>query len=75
MNLPEIPYGDWIVAVITVSYLQLLASKKRIGWLIGVAAQGIWIYLTLSKHLYGLTALASVMTVQFLYGWRNSKNE
>lgn len=67
--MPEIPYCDWITAVFTVSYLQLLAWKKWYGWPLGVFTQLIWFYLTLSKGLYGLTVLSVVMAIQFGYGW------
>lgn len=72
MDLPQIPYGDWIAAVVTIFYMQLLASGKRLGWVIGMSAQIMWIYMSVSKQLYGMTFLASVLTIQFLYGWRNS---
>jgi len=73
----EIPYGDWITAILTVTYIQCLAMKKWWGWPIALVAQTFWIYITLQKELYGLTILSVVLTFQFIYGWYNSgaKNE
>jgi uncharacterized membrane protein len=67
--MPQIPYGDWITAILTIFYLQLLTWKKWYAWPIGMFTQVVWIYLTLSMALYGLTFLSSVMMCQFAYGW------
>lgn len=67
--MPPIPYGDWVVAALTIFYLQLLTWKKWYAWPLGMFTQVIWIYLTLSTELYGLTALSVVMMLQFGYGW------
>ncbi len=69
--MPEMPYGDWVTAVLTVGYLQLLAWKSKWGWPLGIATQAVWIWLSLSKELYGLTALSVVMTIQFFFAWRS----
>ena len=73
--MPEIPYGDWITAALTISYLQLLTLKKWYACPLGMLTQGIWIYLTLSKELYGLTVLSVIMTLQFAYGWYRWRKE
>ena len=67
--MPEIPYGDWITAAMTVIYLQFLTWKKWYAWPLGMATQALWIYLSISKELYGLTVLSVVMMLQFIYGW------
>jgi len=67
--MPEMPYGDWITAIMTITYLQLLTWKKWYAWPLGMLTQFVWIYLTLSKELYGLTTLSCIMMVQFAYGW------
>lgn len=72
--MQEIPYGDWITAVLTITYLQFLAMRKWWGWPLGLITQAFWIYITLQKELYGFFALSIVMTLQFAYGWYNSRN-
>ncbi len=65
----EIPYGDWLTAILSISYLQLLTWKKWYGWPLGMVTQFFWFYITLCKGLYGLTFLSVVLAIQFSYGW------
>lgn len=67
--MPEIPFGDWITAFLTISYLQLLTWRKWYAWPLGMFTQVVWIYLTASKGMYGLTFLSVVLMCQFGYGW------
>jgi nicotinamide riboside transporter PnuC len=71
--MTPLPYGDWITAFLTITYLQLLTMKKWYAWPLGMITQLVWVYLTLSKELYGLTALSCIMFCQFGYGWYNSR--
>lgn len=71
MPLPLMPYGDWITAIFTLAYVQCLAWKWKYAWPLAMFTQLLWIYLSLSKELYGLAVMAAIMFVQFAYGWYN----
>jgi nicotinamide riboside transporter PnuC len=72
MNLPLMPYGDWITAIFTLGYVQALAAKRTWAWPLAMFTQFLWFYLSLSKELYGLAIMAAIMFVQFGYGWWRS---
>lgn len=67
--MPSIPYGDWVTALLTIAYFQLLTLKKWYAWPIGLLTQIIWIYLSIGLELYGITTLSVVILFQCAYGW------
>lgn len=71
--LPPIPYVDWITAVLTITYMQLMAMKKGAAWPLGIVTQFVWIYMSLQREMYGLVALSCILIVQCVYGWWNWK--
>ena len=66
---------DWITAVLTITYMQLIARKMWQGWLLGILVQGLWIYTTYVAHLYGFLALSFLLAAQFTIALLKWKKE
>jgi nicotinamide riboside transporter PnuC len=71
MTLPPLPYADWITAILTISYMQLMAMRNGWAWPLGIATQFLWIYMSVSKEMYGIVVLSLVLMAQCAYGWWN----
>jgi hypothetical protein len=68
-------WWSWALTVIGITGLWLAGSKRRAGWLIGVAAQGLWIAYALATRQYGF--IVSALCYGFVYArnfvaWRRS---
>ena len=55
----------------TVTVMQLLAHKKRWGWIISIINQPLWLAVILLSHTWGLLILQGFMLVTAVQGWRN----
>lgn len=51
-------WWSWLLTAVGVTGLYLAGSKKRLGWLVGIGAQGLWIAYALATEQYGFLASA-----------------
>ena len=65
-----VPYWlwSWLLTTIGIIGLYLAGSKKRKGWAIGLASQGLWVIYALSTNQLGFLASAGV------YGFVYARN-
>lgn len=64
---------DWLVSILGITSIYLLGDKKKSGWVFKLVSQVIWIYLAISKELYGfipLAALAGILAIRNYIKWR-----
>lgn len=58
-----------VLMAMTVVNLALIAEKRREGFLVGIAAQPIWLVFDAVTGAYGLMPLALVLGGLYLRGW------
>lgn len=61
-------WWSWALTAVGVTGLYLAGSRNRVGWLIGIAAQALWLAYAVSTRQWGF--LASV----FAYGGVHLRN-
>lgn len=64
---------DWITGGLTVLAMELVARKMWHGWLVGLLNQVFWVYLVVSRELWGLLPLTAILTWRYaaaLVRWR-----
>ena len=63
-------WWSWLLTVVGITGLWLAGSKKRLGWAIGIGAQGLWIAYALATGQHGF--LLSALAYGFVYtrNWR-----
>ena len=66
-----VTYLPWLLSAGTVLNIWLLANKRREGFLVGLAAQPVWLVLDWQVEAYGLMPLALVLGYLYIKGWRN----
>lgn len=55
---------SWALCVFTISGIELVGRKQRVGFLVGIAAQVPWLVFDALTGAYGLMPLALIL------GWR-----
>lgn len=63
----------WITSAVTLYGMWLLGSKKRSGWIVGIANQGLWIVTSIAFHTWGFLPLSASLLVTYtrnLLRWR-----
>lgn len=72
---------DWIAAILGLVGIVLVGRKKRIGFLFGMACNGMWVLYVLCSHVsYGIllevVPLAAINAVNFhLWGKANGEQK
>ena len=61
---------SWALCAFTVANIWLVGSKRREGFLVGLAAQPVWLVFDLWTGAYGLMPLALVLGFLYVRGWR-----
>lgn len=61
-------YWSWLLAAIGVFGLWLAGRRNRLGWVVGLGAQGLWIAYALTTKQYGFPVSAEA------YGWVYAAN-
>ena len=64
---------DWITGCMTILAMELLARKRWEGWAVGMLNQSLWLYLIVSRELWGLLPLTVILTWRYsvaLIRWR-----
>lgn len=61
-------WWSWALTAVGVTGLYFAGSRKRLGWAIGVGAQGLWIAYALATRQYGFLVSAGA------YGWVYGRN-
>lgn len=61
-------YWSWILTAVGVFGLWLAGRRNRLGWAVGLGAQGLWITYALTTEQYGFLVSAGA------YGWIYAKN-
>lgn len=59
----------WLLSASTCANLWLLGSRRRAGFLVGLAAQPAWVAFDVSVHAYGLLPIGAVLAVVYVRGW------
>lgn len=62
------PYWSYLLTAVGAVGLLLAGRMRRTGWLVGLAAQGLWITYALSTQQYGFLISA------FIYGFVYARN-
>jgi hypothetical protein len=60
----------WVLMGWTVLTMWLLAEKKRIGFLSGLASQALWLVFDWHVAAYGLMPLALILGFIYIKGYR-----
>lgn len=64
------------LSVNTVAVMWLAGSKRSLGWLLGLAGQGLWIVFSVVFEAWGLLPLAAVLIVVYARNlWRWTRLE
>lgn len=66
---------DWITGAITILAMELLARKRWEGWAVGLANQGLWLWLIASRELWGLLPLTAILTWRYAVALRKWRGE
>ena len=59
-----------IASCTTVLSMQLLARRKRIGWIVSLCNQMVWWGIIVSAGAWGLSILQVALFITALQGWR-----
>ena len=70
-----IPHLDVLAALMTLISINLVARKKRIGFLVGAAAEPVWCYLMWRAEYWGLFSLGVVFFVQYFWAYIKWRRE
>lgn len=71
-------YWSWVLTGVGIVGLYAAGSKRKVGWLIGIFAQALWLFYGYTTEQYGFIVSA------FLYGfvylrnyvrWRNENRD
>lgn len=63
-------YLPWLLSAGTCLNIWLLGRKNRSGFLVGLAAQPVWLVFDYAVGAYGLMPLAGVLGWLYISGWR-----
>jgi len=63
---------SYVLASVGILGLWLAGSKRRIGWAIGLGAQGLWIAYALATEQYGFIATALAYGFVYARNWRRA---
>lgn len=64
---------DWLTGALTVLAMELVGRKRWQGWAVGLANQGLWLYLIVTRDLWGLAPLTAILSWRYtvaLMRWR-----
>lgn len=59
---------SWVLTVVGITGLYLAGSKRKLGWAVGIAAQGLWVAYAVHTRQWGFLASAGA------YGWVYARN-
>jgi hypothetical protein len=62
-------WWSWLLTAVGVAGLWLAGSKRNIGWLIGLAAQGLWVAYALATRQYGFLVSAACYATVYFRNW------
>jgi hypothetical protein len=68
----------WVLSAVSLTGFWLAGKKNRLGWLVGLAGEILWLTWSLLYHEYGF--VASVVPFAFIYAlnwyrWRPEKKQ
>lgn len=64
----------WLLSLFTIGNIWLLGKKRRAGFMVGLAAQPLWLAFDFSVGAYGLMPLGLILGYLYIKGWRNWKD-
>lgn len=62
--------GSAVLAVLNLTVMALVARHRPEGWLIGIAAQVLWIPYDAVTRQWGFIAISAVAIPVYVHGWR-----
>lgn len=62
-------WWSWLLTAVTGTGL-LLAAHRRVGWLVCLAGQGLWLLYALDTQQYGFLPAAGVFAAIYARNWR-----
>lgn len=59
----------WILTVVGVIGFYLSGAKKRSGWMIGIASQGLWLAYAITTKQWGFIPACAAYGTVYYYNW------
>lgn len=66
---------SWILTAVGITGIYLAGSKNKLGWLIGILAQVLWLVFGLTTQQYGFIVSAFVYGFVYIRNWRRWRAE
>lgn len=68
-------WWSWLLMIVGVSGLYLAGSKRKIGWVIGILVQALWIVYAIVSKQWGFIASALVYGAVNVRNWQRWRRE
>lgn len=62
-------YWSWSLTALGLVGLWLAGSKRRVGWVFGIAVQPVWIVFAIATHQYGFVLSAAMYGLVYARNW------
>lgn len=60
---------SWILTIALLTTLYLTGNNKRVGWLVGIASQVMWVFYSLGTKQYGFLVGCVLVGSMYVRNW------
>ncbi len=68
-SMPEVSPAEWAAVLFGITYVLLIAFRKRAGWYFAFASSVWYVFLSFRAKIYAESALQSFYCFMAVYGW------